>query len=238
MNVDPSLSLIGALIGVPARANIMSALMDGRAQTATELAYHAGVSPQTASSHLAKLTDAGLLVAEKQGRHRYYRLADPAIAEALEPLSVLIDKQPRLPLHRSKALEELRAARMCYDHLAGRLGVALTQAMTAERYLLPGERDFELTAAGGGFLTELGIDVGAARGRRRCFARQCLDWSERRHHLGGALGAALAGRLVALQWIRREARGRKVVLTAAGERGLARVLPGLAAESAALSATA
>ena len=237
MNVDPSLSLIGALIGVPARANIMSVLMDGRAQTATELAYYAGVTPQTASSHLAKLTDAKLLTVEKQGRHRYYRLAGPAIAEALEPLSVLIDKQPRLPLHRSKALEELRAARMCYDHLAGRLGAALAQAMTAERYLLPGARDFELTAAGAAFFDQLHIDVGKARGQRRCFARQCLDWSERRHHLGGALGAALAARLLELKWLQRD-KGRKVVLTAAGKRGLARLLPGLAAESAALSATA
>lgn len=234
MNVDSSLSLIGALIGVPARANIMSALMDGRAQTATELAYFAGVSPQTASSHLAKLSDAKLLTAEKQGRHRYYRLADPAIADALEPLSVLIDKQPRLPLHRSKALEELRAARMCYDHLAGRLGVALAQAMTAAGYLVPGERDFELTAAGTAFFDQLDIDVGKARGQRRCFARQCLDWSERRHHLGGALGAALAARLLELKWLRRD-KGRKVVLTAAGERALPGMLPGLRAEQPALT---
>ena len=207
----------------------MSALMDGRAQTATELAYHAGVSPQTASSHLAKLTDANLLTVEKQGRHRYYRLADPAIADALEPLSVLIDKKPRLPLHRSKLLEELRAARMCYDHLAGRLGVDLVQAMTAERYLLPGERDFELTAAGAAFFAQLDIDVGRARGQRRCFARQCLDWSERRHHLGGALGAALAARLLELKWLRRD-KGRKVTLTTAGERALQELLPGLWAE--------
>jgi DNA-binding transcriptional ArsR family regulator len=228
MDVEPSIAIIGALIGVPARANILGALMDGRAQTATELAYCAGVSPQTASSHLAKLTDAKLLVAERHGRHRYYRLASPAIAEAMEPLTNLVAHRPVPARRRSKPLEELRAARMCYDHLAGGLGVALADAMLAQGYLEPAGRDFRVTAGGGRFLSELGIDLEAVRRQRRVFARQCLDWSERRPHLGGALGAAFAARCLAHKWIRRAPEGRKVVVTSAGCDAFARLLPGFA----------
>jgi DNA-binding transcriptional ArsR family regulator len=228
MNVEPAIAILGALIGVPARANILSALMNGRAQTATQLAYYAGVSPQTTSSHLAKLTDAKLLVAERHGRHRYYRLADPAIVDAIEPLTQLIAKRPVPARRRSKALEDLRAARMCYDHLAGGLGVALTDGLLAQGHLVPVGRDFRATAEGERFLAQFGLDLTAIRAQRRLFARQCLDWSERRPHLGGALGASLAARCLARKWIHRAPEGRKVVLTASGRRALGALLPGFA----------
>ncbi|MGF1595299.1 MAG: ArsR/SmtB family transcription factor [Kiloniellaceae bacterium] len=229
MNVDPSFALFGALIGVPARANMMAALMDGRAQTASELAFVAGVTPQTASSHLAKLTDAGLLAVEQQGRHRYYRLAGPAVAEALEPLSHLAPST-RVAERRSAQLRrvgELRSARFCYDHLAGRLGVALTDSLLKRRFLRREAGDFRLGPKGRAFLEGLGVDVTAAEGERRHFARCCLDWSERRPHLGGALGAALAGHLVRRKWLRRDRVPRKAVVTALGERELPRHFPGL-----------
>ncbi|GAB4362774.1 MAG: winged helix-turn-helix domain-containing protein [Kiloniellaceae bacterium] len=229
MNVDPSFALVGALIGVPARANMMAALMDGRAQTASELAFVAGVTPQTASSHLAKLTDAGLIAVEKQGRHRYYRLAGPAVAEALEPLSHLAPNT-RVPERRSAQLRrvgDLRTARFCYDHLAGRLGVALTDSLLQRRLMRRAEGDFLVGHKGRAFLEGLGIDVAAAEGERRHFARCCLDWSERRPHLGGALGAALADRLLRQKWLKREKASRKAALTPLGARELPRHFPGL-----------
>ncbi len=226
MDVEPSIAIVGALIGVPARASLLRGLMDGRAQTATELAYCAGVSPQTTSSHLAKLTDAKLLIAERHGRHRYYRLADPAIADAIEPLTHLVAHRPVPARRRSKALEELRAARMCYDHLAGGLGVALADGLLAQGHMVPAGLDFRVTAGGERFLAELGLDLPAIRAQRRIFARQCLDWSERRPHLGGALGAALAARCLARKWIRRAPEGRKVVVTTAGRQALDALRPG------------
>lgn len=229
MSVDPSFALVGALIGVPARANMMAALMDGRAQTASELAFVAGVTPQTASSHLAKLTDSGLIAVEKQGRHRYYRIAGPAVAEALEPLSHLAPAA-RVPERRHAQLRrvgELRTARFCYDHLAGRLGVALTDSLLQRRHLRRDAGDFRLGPKGRAFLEGLGIDVAAAAAERRHFARCCLDWSERRPHLGGALGAALAAHLLRQKWLRRDRTPRKAVLTALGERELPRHFPGL-----------
>ena len=231
MPVEPSFALFGAMIGVPARSNMMAALMDGRAQTASELAFVAGVTPQTASSHLAKLTEAGLLAVERQGRHRYYRLASPAVAEAMEPLTHLTPNQ-RVPERRrahARRVGELRQARMCYDHLAGRLGVALTDSLLKRRYLRRVETDFRLGPKGRAFLEELGVDVADAEGQRRHFARCCLDWSERRPHLGGALGAALAARLVAAKWLRRERRSRKVLVTPSGATALDEAFPGLAA---------
>lgn len=228
MSVEPSFALVGALIGVPARANMMGALMDGRAQTATELAFVAGVTPQTASSHLAKLTEAGLLAVESQGRHRYYRLANPTVAEALEPLTHLTPDR-RVPERRRahvRRVGDLRRARFCYDHLAGRLGVALTDSLLKRRYIRRVEGDFRLGPKGRGFMDELGVDVEVAEGQRRHFARCCLDWSERRPHLGGALGAALADRLLAAKWLKRDRKSRKVIITAKGEAALPGAFPG------------
>ena len=228
MDVEPSFASVGALLGDPARANILNALMDGRAQTATELSFHAGVSPQTTSAHLAKLTGAGFLAVEVSGRYRHYRLASPAIAELLESLTPFAAQRPVPERRRSRELVRLRDARMCYDHLAGRLGVGLTAAMVARGYLEPAARDYGLTDAGRTFLRDLGVDVERLKRQRRSFARRCLDWSERLPHVGGAVGAAFAARCAELGWIAREPRGRRVHVTGAGAIALARILPGAA----------
>lgn len=218
MIAEPSVAIAASLIGVPARANILGALMDGRALTASELAYHAGVSAQTTSSHLAKLQDAKLIAVEKQGRHRYYRLAGAAVAEALELLALIVPQQPVPPRRRSKEVEETRSARFCYDHLAGALGTGLTDAFLAKGLITPAERDFAITDAGEAFFQELGIDLAALRGLRRAFARQCLDWSERRPHLAGALGAGFAEIALKRRWVRRAKAGRRVFVTPNGRQ--------------------
>ncbi|MEM7223269.1 MAG: helix-turn-helix domain-containing protein [Pseudomonadota bacterium] len=216
----PYFAEVGALIGDPARAAILAALLDGRALSATELSQAAGVSPQTTSGHLAKLTEGRLLTLDKQGRHRYYRLASPQVAEALEALQVLaVDGPPRYrpPGPRDQAM---RQARTCYDHLAGRLGVALADALIEQGALVAFGRDFRLTEAGQGLLDDLGVDWRAAQAKRRIFARQCLDWSERRPHLGGALGAALAERCFAQGWAARGPDSRTVEVSRKGRRAL------------------
>jgi DNA-binding transcriptional ArsR family regulator len=220
MNTGSELAEVAALIGDPARANILMALVDGRALTATELSLMAGVSPQTTSGHLAKLTAAQLLSVAAQGRHRYYRLAGPAVGVALESLMTLASsglKPKRLP---SKMDAAIRDARTCYDHLAGRLGVALADRLIERGHLEPLDADFRVTQGGEAFLIRLGIDLDAARRQRRAFARQCIDWSERRPHVAGALGAALADRFFERGWIARQRDGRAVTVTPAGKRAL------------------
>lgn len=211
---------IGAVIGVPARANMLAALAGGQALTATELALHAGVTASTASSHLKKMSDLGLIVVEKQGRHRYYRLSDARVADALEPLAHLLPDRPVAHRKPSKLLQELRESRMCYDHLAGVLGVAVADALKARGYMTEDDKDFHPTDAGFGFFADLGIDFEVLRGKRRHLARRCLDWSERRPHVGGALGAALAETFINNGWIERIRDSRKVVLTGTGQAAL------------------
>ena len=210
---------IAALAGDPARANILTALLDGRAMTATELAYAARVTPQTTSAHLGKLTEAGLITATPQGRHRYFRLASPRVAQMLESIvAVAGDNRPRYrPLSRLAA--ELRNARMCYDHLAGQLGVRIADAMVARGYLVLEDDGGRITEAGTRYLWELGIDTRIAGKGRRHLCRACLDWTERRPHVGGAIGAALAERWLALGWIARAKDSRAVTVTREGERG-------------------
>jgi len=224
MNVPPSFASIGALLGVPARANILASLIDGRALTATELAISAGVSPQTTSSHLAKLVDAGLIRAEKHGRHRFYRLTDPDIADILEPLAELVKHLPVPERRKSRTPKDLRPARICYDHLAGAAGVQMTDGLTKKGYLAPLGRDFRITDEGSAFFTDFGVDLAALARTRRVFARQCLDWSERRPHLGGALGAALCERFLQEGWIRRTRVPRQIVVLDAGRNALKRLL--------------
>ncbi|MEX0692990.1 MAG: winged helix-turn-helix domain-containing protein [Rhodospirillales bacterium] len=211
---------IGAVIGVPARANMLAALAGGQALTATELALHAGVTAQTASSHLKKMSDLHLISVEKQGRHRYFRLADARIADALEPLAHLLPDQPVAHRKPSKILMELRESRMCYDHLAGVLGVAVADALKNHGYVSEDEQDFYPTVAGVAFFQALGIDFEALKGKRRHLARRCLDWSERRPHVGGALGAALADAFIAHGWIERIQGTRKVIMTGNGRSAL------------------
>lgn len=222
MKTASNIANVAALIADPARAAILDALFDGRAWTATELSLEAGVTPQTTSSHLARLVDGGMIVVAKQGRHRYYRLASGDVAHLLETLAVAAGGR-RMPRSAQQAeAARLRAARVCYDHLAGQLGVALVRSMVARGLLAAEAQDFALTHDGESFLGGIGIDVARARARRRAFARQCIDWSEREPHLGGALGAALAAHCFAHGWLARAPGSRRVEVTEAGAAALER----------------
>ncbi len=223
MTADVRMAEVAALVGDPARANILAALMGGRALTAGELVHAAGVSPQTTSGPLGKLAEGRLIACVKQGRHRYYRIASPRVAEMLEGIMAVVADAP--PRHRppSKLDDAMRMARTCYDHFAGRLGVGITDTLCARGYLTLGEDAGEITERGVAFLQELGIDLVAARQRRRIFCRPCLDWTERRPHLGGTIGAALAQRCFDLNWLERMRGSRALVVTARGRRGLSEV---------------
>ena len=216
---------VAALSGDPARASMLHALMDGRALTATELARAASITPQSASSHLARMTAVGLLTVEKQGRHRYHRLATPSVARMMESImQVAADLEPdRKRLTVGPRDAALRKARTCYDHFAGQLGVALADALVEQGRVELTSDGGILTEAGVAFLGEIGIDTGAmlARGTKgsgRVLCRPCLDWSERRPHLAGSLGAALCAHSMDQGWTRRIQGTRAVDITPKGER--------------------
>ncbi len=217
--VDVYIAEVASLMGDPARANMLCALKDDGALTATELAHVAGVAPSTASEHLAKLTRAGMIAVRRQGRHRYYRLARDEVADALESLEALAASAA--PRHRPRAPrdESIRFARSCYDHLAGHLGVELYRSLVRLGYLKSTEDGCVLRKKGEAEFADLGIDLEALRTRRRRLARQCLDWSERRPHLSGALGAELFSGLCDRGWLRRERGTRAVSVTSRGRRG-------------------
>jgi DNA-binding transcriptional ArsR family regulator len=208
---------IAALVGDPARANILVALLDGRALTAKELAFAAHVSPSTTSGHLTRLTDADLLAVEQQGRHRYFRLASPLVGQMLESVMAVAGPELR-PARTWRGGEALRTARTCYDHLAGRLGVALADALTKADLIMLTRDGGEVTEQGHSFLRDFGAEPAAGQ---RVFCRPCLDWSERRPHIAGRLGAALATRCLQLGWIERQKDSRAVTITPAGARGFA-----------------
>ena len=213
---------IGALIGDPGRAVMLESLMDGRALTATELSVVAGITPQTASGHLAKLTIAGLITVERQGRHRYHRLASAEVAALLEGIANLAERPGRTldkPVFVGPKEAALRAARSCYDHLAGRLAVDLTNALAARGDLDLDADGAALTVTGRSFFTEFGVDLEALSRSKRTFCRPCLDWSERRPHLAGAVGAALACRCFELGWIKRVEGSRALTVTHRGRIG-------------------
>ena len=205
--------MVAALVGDPARANMLTALMTGRALTASELAHEAGVTPQTASSHLAKLEGGGLIEQEKQGRHRYFRLTDPDVAGVLEGLEGLAARAGHLRVRTGPKDPALRRARVCYDHLAGDLGVQMLDSLKKQRLLRQRKDDIELTAEGERFLAKtLQISAESLAHPRRPKCKACLDWSERRHHLAGTLGAALMTRFTELKWAARDATpGSRVV---------------------------
>jgi DNA-binding transcriptional ArsR family regulator len=219
MSNAPQIAEVAALVGDPARASMLCALLGGRALTATELSFAAGVSPQTTSGHLGKLFAANLVVQMKQGRHRYYRLSGPQVGQMLEGImSVALNAPPRFQ-PKSRVDEQMRQARTCYDHFAGVLGVGLADAMTARDLVVLGDEAGEVTPSGLEFLSKLGVDLTAARAKRRVFCRPCLDWTERRPHIGGAVGAALARRCLDLKWVERMRDHRALVITPAGRRG-------------------
>ena len=220
MDFGIHLAEVAALVGDPARANIMCALLDGRALTAKELAYAAHVSPQTASGHLAKLTEARLLTVVPQGRHRYFRLSTPLIGQMLEGILAVAAHGPPRFRPSSKLDEAMRTARLCYDHIAGRLGVGLADMLCQRGHMVLTTEGAEITEPGLAFFGEFGVDLAATQRRRRIFCRACLDWSERLPHLGGAVGAALAERCGSLGWTERRRDSRALVITPAGRRGL------------------
>ena len=216
--------MVASLVGDPARANMLTALLGGRALTATELAHQAGITPQTASSHLSKLETGGLIEQEKQGRHRYYRLTDPDVAGVLEGLAGLAARAGHMRLRTGPKDPALRRARICYDHLAGDLGVQMLDSLKKQKLLRQSKQAIELTAEGERFLARaLQIETGALAHPRRPLCKACLDWSERRHHLAGTLGAAIMTRFTELNWAARDAApGSRVVnFTRAGEKRFA-----------------
>ena len=225
-----SVAEAAALVGDPARANMLAALLDGRALTATELARVAGIMPQTASGHLARLTDAGLLAVARQGRHRYHRLASPAVAQMLEGIMAVaahIEDSGRRPnpVVVGPRDKPLRRARTCYDHLAGQVAVAMADRMAARGQIELSDDGGAVTPAGDTFLRALGVDFDqlAARSGRRAgpvFCRPCLDWSERRAHIAGSVGAALCQACFTRGWIRRVDGTRAVTITPAGQVAL------------------
>jgi DNA-binding transcriptional ArsR family regulator len=213
MKAGPDIAVVASLVGDPARANMLTALMTGRALTASELAQQAGITPQTASSHLAKLEAGGLIEPEKQGRHRYYRLTGPDVAGVLEGLAGLAERAGHTRVRTGPKEPALRRARICYDHLAGDLGVQMLDSMKVQRLVRQSKQTIELTGEGKRFLASaLQIDADALAHPRRPVCKACLDWSERRHHLAGTLGAAVMNRFTELNWAARDAApGSRVV---------------------------
>ncbi len=219
MNV-PNIVEVSSLIGDPSRAAILLSLLDGRALPASELAHRARISPQTASSHLSKLVNGGLLVVEVHGRHRYYRLRNSEVAQVLEGLLSIAPPPQIRSLRQSDEMRLLRHARTCYDHLAGEIGVKLTESMLKRGLLEADGKEYALTASGADTLASIGVVASSLKRGRRAFARPCLDWTERRHHLAGALGAAVTARMFELGWLKRSSSSRAVTVTDAGRAGL------------------
>jgi DNA-binding transcriptional ArsR family regulator len=218
MREGPDISIIAALIGNPACANMLMALMAGPALTATELAQEAGLALPTASGHLAKLEGAKLVATERQGRHRYFRLADPDVALALEALMPVAARAGHTRVRTGPRDPELRRARSCYDHLAGDLAVSIFDSLIDRNLMTRRDNEVTLTARGRKFLGEHALDIAALEKDRRPLCRTCLDWSERRSHLGGALGAAIFDHVVAQGWAVRERRSRIVRFGPSGEK--------------------
>ena len=220
MDVGPKIAQVAALVGDPARANMLAYLMDGRALTASELAYAAGVAPPTASEHLAKLCDGGLLVPEKQGRHRYFRLASPLVGQMLESIMVMAQSSPARHRSHWRGGDALRNARTCYDHMAGRLAVQIMERLLERGFVVMDADGGRLMEAGRAFLDGHGVQWPTIAGRR-AFCRPCLDWSERRPHLAGILGQVLLRHAEGCGWVQRVRDSRALSITSAGKKGFA-----------------
>ncbi|HUB62276.1 MAG TPA: winged helix-turn-helix domain-containing protein [Puia sp.] len=216
--MENSITEIASLIGEPVRANILWTLMDGRAYTARELAIGVETTPQNLSMHLGKLLRAGLLSVEAQGRHRYYSCARPEVASAIEAMANLVPAGQ--VVRKETEAVPIQLCRTCYDHLAGKVGVAITEGLLRQKLIVYRDNELDVTQKGLQWFAELGIDCGEVREQRRVFAKPCLDWTERRHHLAGALGAALLKKMLEAHWLRRTAQSRAVVVTAKGRQAL------------------
>lgn len=219
MKTASNVAQIASLVSDPSRAAMLTVLMDGRFHAAGELAYMAGIQPQTASFHLAKMVQADVVAVEKQGRHRYYGITNQDVAQVMESLLSIAPPAEIRSLRQSAEDQALRYARTCYDHLAGSLGVQLTHTLLSTGVLCEQQEGFALTEHGEKVMADLNIDVIRARKKRRSFSHKCLDWSERRHHLAGALGKAMLERLLELDWVRRHPSSRAITVTSEGERG-------------------
>ncbi|NNC21259.1 helix-turn-helix transcriptional regulator [Corallococcus exiguus] len=218
MNAGPDLTTLATAVGDATRIRMLELLMEGRALIAKELAFGTGVSPATATAHLQRLEQARLVRATRQGRNKVFRIATPTVARMVEALMTVAVRGPRA----SVTPEPLRAARYCYDHLAGRLGMGITDALLRAGHLALRKRAFALTPSGEAWFQDFGIDLAPVREQRRHFAHRCLDWSERRDHLAGALGAALAARVFSLGWVERQPDSRGLIVTPGGQRGIKR----------------
>jgi len=224
MKTGPQIAALAALVGDPARANMLTALLAGTALTASELAQEAGVGLPTASSHLAKLQAGSLVVVAKEGRHRYFRLANAEVAALLEGLMGLAARAGGLRTRPGPKDPALRHARVCYDHLAGELGVALFDSLARRKILVLDEGEVSLTCKGAAFVKAFGIELASLAKGQRPLCRSCLDWSARRSHLAGALGAALLARIYELKWARREPGTRILRFSPGGEQQFRRLL--------------
>jgi DNA-binding transcriptional ArsR family regulator len=218
MDDNPDIASIAALIADPTRAAMITLLMDGKAYTATELAMEGEVTPSTASSHLTKLHSGGLIALSKQGRHRYFRISGPDVAAMIEGLMTLAPTGKRRGRLTGTTNEEIRRSRICYDHLAGEVAVQLLENLREKQFISGEDQVMSLTKSGQEWFGQIGIDLAALRSKRRRLCRACLDWSERRTHLAGALGAAILERLFTLGYAKREVGSRVVILSPQGER--------------------
>ena len=225
MKEGPDIAHIAALIGDPARANMLTALMSGKALTVSELAEEAGVTIQTASSHLSKLDAGGLLRPRKQGRHKYFALANDDVAHVLEGLMGLAAGSGYLRKRTGPNDARLRQARVCYNHLAGDMGTQMFDSLIAQGYLMLEGDDLELTDTGGAFATSLEIDIDGLRKARVPLCRECLDWSERRSHLAGSLGRAFLSRFEDLTWAKCDQKTRVVAFSPIGIEAFNKLFP-------------
>ena len=225
MKEGPDIARIAALIGDPARANMLTALMTGKALTATELAAEAGVTLQTASGHLAKLLDGQLVQVRKQGRHKYFALAHADVGAALEALMGLAAGQGKLRTRTGPKDVQLRQARVCYNHLAGQKGVQMFQSMLARGLLREDGEALGLTAQGEVFVASLGVDLHGLSAARAPLCRSCLDWSERRTHLAGSLGRAMLSEMEKLRWVRRDKDSRALIFSPRGTQAFKAAFP-------------
>lgn len=217
MKDGPDIARIAALIGDPARANMLSALLSGKALTATELSQVAGVTVQTASSHLKQLSTGGLLELRRQGRHRYFSLANEEVAQVLESIMVLAEGAGHTRTRTGPRDVDLRKARVCYNHLAGHLGTAMYDGFVTRGFLKVSDSGLDLTAAGAEFVSAFGVDLEDLRRKRAPLCRKCLDWSERRTHLAGSVGRAMLSQMESLGWAKRVPDSRVIRFTKQGE---------------------
>lgn len=222
MDVSDQFKSLASLVGEPVRATMLWNLLDGKAFTATELAIGADVSPQSASMHLNKLVKADILTVERQGRHRYYRFSKPEVAYVIEAMANLLpaDKMKKEASENVSSMNSIKYCRTCYDHLAGKIGVTITEQLLKKNIVKVSGKGYDVTSKGTKWFNNLGIAIDEVKCEKRVFARQCLDWSERRHHLAGALGAALLNKMLTLGWLRKIKGSRAVIITSKGQEGL------------------